>query len=823
MARFQVSKTNFTAGELSPKLYGRTDIQRYGDAAKEILNAIPLPYGGVTRRDGTVYVASSKDSTKSCRLIPYVFNRDQAYVLEFGDYYMRVYKDNGQVTDQYGGPYEIATPYAEADVMDINFAQSGDAMFLAHRSYYPQRLRRFDHDEWIMTESPFISVPTDETGIIPETNAALSATSEGIGRTITAESAVFVYADATRYISGTNGGLAQITSVSSPLVATIKIIKDFPSSSILAGEWKIEGTPFIAITPSAASPVGGSITITAGGTYSVGSYVSLFSIINDRYVYDDFGNYFNKTRFTTTSAHGFSVGNTIVLQGSVFSGAFPDQYNKTYTVEKVISSTSFWVSPVIFPDFLSDFSALGSVAKVTSTLATDVFRPSDVGARIMVNGGSAVITAVTSPLLVSATIEANMSSAISAIAGSWSIEYPVWRSDDYPGAVGIYEQRLMFAGSPTYPNAVWMSAIGEYLNFTGGSQDSDGVGISVSSDIVADIRHLSQAKSLIALSSGGEFTFYGGVEKPITPTNVQVKNPTPYGCNGVRPQRIGNEVYFAQRSGKKIRAMAYKFDSDSFGSPDMTELADHITGDGIVDMAYQAETNSILWCVRSDGKLASCTVNRDQNVIAWALHDVGGSVESICSIPVSDGDQVWIVVNRTIDGSTVRYIERMDDVGMDAAIIGTEEVATDTWGNLSHLEGETVSVKADDVVIADQTVSGGQVVLPREANSVVIGLPYTSRIVTLTPELMTGQGSSQGASMSISEVSVRFLDTINCKMDGDVIAFNHTELNTAPTPYTGTHKIGRTGWGDGELEITFEQDMAYPWHILSISYTFTVN
>lgn len=149
----------FTGGELSPYLDGRVDIQGYFNGAKTMENFIPLPWGGVMRRPGTYYVAETKTSAKASRLISFQFSTTQSYILEFGDKYIRFYKDGGQIIDG-ASPYEIVSPYAEADLFDLQFAQSADIMYIVHPSYKPQKLTRTGHTAWTIgnytpTADPF--------------------------------------------------------------------------------------------------------------------------------------------------------------------------------------------------------------------------------------------------------------------------------------------------------------------------------------------------------------------------------------------------------------------------------------------------------------------------------------------------------------------------------------------------------------------------------------------------------------------------------------------------------------------------------------------
>lgn len=148
MAKLSLIQTNFTAGELSPRLMGRVDIARYQNGAKRLENALVAVQGGVMRTWGTEYVQATKYSDKKVRLIPYVFNREQAYMVEFGDKYIRVFKDNQQTA-------ELESPYTEAMLPHISYVQGADTMFLAHQALPIYRLRRLADDSWLISEAPF--------------------------------------------------------------------------------------------------------------------------------------------------------------------------------------------------------------------------------------------------------------------------------------------------------------------------------------------------------------------------------------------------------------------------------------------------------------------------------------------------------------------------------------------------------------------------------------------------------------------------------------------------------------------------------------------
>lgn len=722
MPRVSLIQTNFTAGELAPRLMGRVDIARYQNGAKTIENAHPLTHGGCLRRPGTLFVAAAKNANKTARLIPYIFNRDQAYMLEFGDQYLRVFKDGGQVESSPGVPYEIATPYTEAMLPDLDYVQGADTMFIAHPSVPIYRLRRFGHASWDLSAAPFTVTPFDEIGNKPATTLTLSSAAVGAGRTFTAGAAAFQASDVGREI-WSSAGVATITGYTSTTVVTCTITVAFPGTSAASGAWTIAGSPQTTCTASAKDPVGASITLTLG-------------------------------------AAGWNAA--------------------------------------------------------------------DVGKFVRINGGLCQITGFTSSTIVNATIKQVMTSTVAAPALAWSLESSVWNAvNGYPRAVALYEQRLIAAGSADFPQTIWGSVTGSYLDFTGGTADDDAFSFKIASNQVNPITYIGQVKQLLALSYGGEFSIEGGVEKPITPTNVQVKSQSVYGCNEVRPVRIGNELLFVQRSGKKVRAMSYRFDNDSFGSPDLTVLAQHITETGIVDMAYQQEPDSLLWCVRADGVLLSLTIEREQDVVGWAKHTTDGYFESIATIPFADGEQVWVIVKRTINGVTKRYVERLvSTVNTDCAILGTHPTGAATWTGLSALEGKTVDIVADGAVMPQQVVTGGQITLPRNALAVEIGLHYESLIELLNIEINSGTGTAQGNAVRTGEATVRLLNSSGCDIQGQPIPFRRFGvgvLDQAVQPFTGDKRIELLGWERSGGSITIRQTQPLPMHVVAVIRRVSVN
>lgn len=153
-----VALTSFTGGEWSPRLHGRVDVAKYQSSCEVLENMILYPHGGITRRMGMEYIAEAKTGT--VRLIPFEYNREQAYVLEFGSGYVRFYRDGGQIFDGLV-PREISTAYLLSELPDISFAQSADVLYLCHPNHKPRKITRTGADIFAIADVSFTATPTD--------------------------------------------------------------------------------------------------------------------------------------------------------------------------------------------------------------------------------------------------------------------------------------------------------------------------------------------------------------------------------------------------------------------------------------------------------------------------------------------------------------------------------------------------------------------------------------------------------------------------------------------------------------------------------------
>jgi hypothetical protein len=799
MPKLTIIQTSFNAGELSPDLNGHIDIDRYVNGAKEMVNTVPQVQGGGKRRAGSRIVAPTKFPDRTTRLIPFVFSKTQAYVLEVGDGYMRFFNNAGQIVSGVT-PVEIPIVYTAAQAFEVEFTQRSDTMFLAHPSAPLKRLVRILQNAWTIGDVPLDPAPIDEIGKRINGSLTLSGTTVGASISVVSAGGELLSSDVGRNIVA-GPGIAEITGVSSINNATATVTAAFDTNVYAVNQWKIDQSPRVAITPSNSTPVDGPITLIADGEALIVTHLSLTGTT----LTIDFG-----------SAHGLSGGQSIVLSNFESAGL-----DGLYSVATVVNSLQITIT------FNGSLLTGGTLGVVYPYQTGNAWLFTDVGSYVEINGGLVEITQVVDNAKAFGRIVKALDATITAPPDSWSLKSAVWNPvDGYPRAVSLYQQRLYAAGTNSFPERFWASTIGLYFDFTPGTDDDDSFSYAAESDQVNQIAHLFSSRVLTVLTQGEEFTITGGTSSSVTPTNIDVKSQSIFGSAQVRPVRVANELIYAQRAAKKIRSMTYDFNTDSFRSQNLTRLAAHVTGPGIVDMAFQAEPNPVVWMVRSDGVLVSMTYDRDDNVCGFARHTTDGLYKSVCSIPGDDGDVLFAVVQRTVNGQTVQYVERFDEEIMtDAAITGTNTIGSVLWTGLGALEGKSCDVKADGVFMGQFTVTGGQITLPRTATSIEIGLHYDSYIKTLAPNAGGGLTTSQGNQVKSGDVFVRMLESINLLVDDQRVAFREfgeDVLDKAPQPFTGDKEISRLGW-DKFSEVTLKQDQPYQWHVLAFIRHFTVN
>jgi hypothetical protein len=337
---------------------------------------------------------------------------------------------------------------------------------------------------------------------------------------------------------------------------------------------------------------------------------------------------------------------------------------------------------------------------------------------------------------------------------------------DYPSATVYHEQRRWFAGTDDKPQVLWATRTGTEANLTSSipSRDADGLEVRVAASQYNRIRHLVALSDLIALTAGGEFRIFADGAPAITPTSISIKPQGYAGSSNVQPAVTTGSLLYVQAQGSRIRELSYSWEANSYRSVDASIMAPHrFNGYTLTQIAYARAPESVLWAVRNDGVLLGMTYVPDQQVYGWHAHDTDGTFESVCVVAEGNEDVLYAVVNRTIDGRTVRYIERLhsrvftDQV--DAFYVDSgltyDGSPVSTLSGLWHLEGEEVDILADGAVAPRQTVTNGQITLDTAASVVHVGLPITADLRTLPLTMENAQAAGQGTVKNINKVHLR--------------------------------------------------------------------
>jgi len=767
MARVSTIITNFQAGELSPRLEGRIDLQKYNSGAQTLQNMLAFPQGGVTRRPGTYYAGSSKDGGK-VRLINFEYSDEQAYVLEFGANYIRFFKDGGILTEA----TKSITGATAADPVVITATShgysNGDRVYITGVTGMTEINNR-EFTVANVTTNTFELSGVDGSGF----SAFVSGGTVGKIVEVTTTYSVddifeinHVQSADVIYLAHKDHAPAKLTRTT----ATSFTLSDIP---FVDGPYLDENTTATTLYASAAT---GSVTITASA---------------DLFTADDVGRYI-RFREVLEIEHDLWAASTSYNDGDSV------RYNG-HVYEQVTGSTqTSGNTPPVHTEGTETYGAIDWEYKHDDT-------------------GYVKITAFTSATVVTATVQeddggiAVLPDHVIGAANAtkkWSLG-AFGGEQGYPRAVAFYEERLYFAGTTGQPQTIFGSVTADFENQTPGILDDSAINITIASDQVNVIKHMIPGRFLQVLTTSSEFTLSGGTSGPVTPTNVSVLRETTFGSSDVRPLRAGASTILIQKGQEKVKEITFDLDTDGLVGRDLTILAEHLARGGLTDMVWQQEPELVLWFVRSDGTLVGLSYDPANNTIGWHQHPLGGTgtVESITAIPSGAEDQVYLSVKRTINGATVRHIVYMKPVYFgtdvsDAFYVDSgltyDSTATDTISGLNHLEGETVQILADGSAHADKTVSGGSVTLDRNASTVHVGYSYTSLVETLRIEAGADDGVSQGKIKRIHGVTVRFIDTVGAEVGPDT-----SNLDRIPFRDSSMAMDAAVPMFDGDKEIFF--------------------
>lgn len=771
MARASPLFASYNTGEVSRRLWARTDFKKYPAALEIGENVLSLAEGPLMRRSGTRFVCEVKSSAVKSRGRRFQFSTSQAYSILEGEQNFQFCRNQARIT------------VGDTDAAIVNGTFTAGITSWTDRS----------------TGSGSIA---HDAG-----NGRLSLVPGGTGGTDIgwAEQSVTVGASfqATEHVVR-----FRVLGAPSDRVQ-LRIGTASKGSQLIADKVCEVGWHCVAFTPG-TSPVFIQFR-------NLGSFRNKTVQIDDVSLLDN-----QALEITTpyTEAELFDVSgpqSADVLY--LFHPSHP-----TFKLERFGHTTwslveVAWLDGPFLPEnttttTLTFTSATALGTTVTASAVTGInddqgFKITDIGRLIRLtddaalNWGYAIIVGWTSTTVVTADVRRTVVVTTAETKwrlGSWSA------TTGYPHCGAFYEQRLASGNTDEQPQTFWMSQTGDFENqqpdspntdgttMAGTVEDDDALDYTISADDVQSIIWMSPGQDTLVIgTASGEWTpsSQGAV---LTPSDITVRQQTTHGSASSQPVRVDHTTLFVQKAKRKIREFVFDFAVNGYRSEDMTRLAEHITFGGLVEMDYAEEPNSIVWSARADGQLLSMTFRREEDVVGWTRHILGGSfaggdpvVESVWVIPGANGagqvqssesrDEVWMIVKRTINGATKRYVEVLErdfEFGHDQkdayyadAIITYDSTPTTAISGLSHLEGQTVKVLADGYIHPDCVVASGAITLEAAASVVQIGLGFTHRAKTLKLEAGTAAGTAVGKTGQIFGITFCLVNSLTLTFGPD--------------------------------------------------------
>jgi hypothetical protein len=678
------TQDSFVRGEITPRLHARASLDLYRSALAICENFVTMPHGGIRKRGGTYFAAETKGSLPA-RPVPFVFSEEQSYCLYFGDHYFRVYAYGGPVLSD-GDVVEVATPYAQDEVDELQFTQSGDALYIVHPSYAPRKVTRSSNTAWAIdilayVDGPFGQQNTDKT--------------------------IKVYASAAT-------GTISLTANSS--IFTADMVDQL---------FKIEVESYETWKP-----------------WEAGGYLTNNDVSGIKRRHD--GNIYLATAPTDAV-------------GKIRMGGTPPTH-----VEG------------------SEWDGAGEVPEHYSDLTTDFDDNYGVKWQYLHSGFGVVQIAGVSVdgLSASAVVKRDFPAEL---VGSGNASYR-WSAGGFGGDVGfprsvaIFEERLFYGQK----YSVYGSKTFDFRSFQSGADDDDALAFQLAG--TSNITWLQESDGFLLIGTiGGVRTLSGGNNEPLTPSKFKNRSSPTKRCSSIPPVKAGSTLVYIGFDRKSIVETNFSLEKNGYSTPPISLISEHIPKAGINSLCFQSEPDPVFWMGLDSGQLAGLTYESDQNVRGWHRHKIGGVfgnydhgvVESVVSTPGQTGaDDVWLVVKRTIDGATRRYIEVIQPAFeysdlMDAFMVDCgltyDGPAVNSVSGVNHLEAEWTTILADGKVYRDIRVIGGVVKLPDgvTASKWHVGLPYTAVAETLELDVGGRDGSVMGRRKRVNSVIFSVLETAN--------------------------------------------------------------
>ena len=791
----RASRNSFNGGEISDWLDSRLDLPKFHSGCRTLLNSHVIRYGGSRRRSG--FLKGGQCAANTVRLQGFNFGRataDDAAVLEFSDEALRFWNgDATQIMDG-GAPLELVTPWTAAQLDGLDFAQKFDVIILTSPDHLPQCLKRYAADSWELLPIAWKVRPWSDLNTTDTTLQILT------GNILEASAAIFDSSWIGSHVRLVHPVPESITSLSFYHVWYRRVLN--PADYNTTDDVKT----------ASLSNTNYDITPNTGGT--------------DRLRYDVAGTGLDRL-YTCIAPYNYS---TDYVSGVLDPAEYPAHFEPgilahgpvTVTGRWEFETTGTWTGSWRVQRSFDDGANWETVAAISSeennnrTVSGEeeptnpaLFRvlaweansahQDQVFFRILTGSvtDEVEITGYTSPTRLTFSPVADLTLDTPTLEWSDDAFSP---RNGYPSSCTFHQGRLFFAGTAAEPERLWHSKTEDFFNFEYGTAADSAASYLLNANRYNAITWLCSQQHLLIGTTGGEWSSFTTDGAPITPENTQFHLHTHHGSDAHPGLILSDSAVFVQRQGRKIREFAPSpVGLGNYASPDLTELAEHITTSGIKQIAKLDSPDTTLLALRNDGQLALLTFERSQNLYAWQRFTTAGTIKSIATTyGTGEDDSLFIAVTRDLNGTPTTFLERLqpdtrtleDDpantpalVYLDHATRHTSETPFTTITIGTEYNGLTVEAASNLASLGTFTVAGGDITLPTSQTDVWTGLPYLSET-----EPMPVEAGGLGNKLAYHAAHVRTRNTHSYQLSNsereeweDVTTTDSPELLTTGT------------------------------------------
>ena len=884
---------SFNGGEVAPAMFARIDDAKYQTGLAKCKNFLIEPQGPLVNRPGFEYVRETKYANKKTKLIPFSFSDTQTMVLEFGDKYIRFHTNGATLLKDDGSVYEISTPYGEDDLFDIHYVQSADILTLVHPSHAPRELRRYSALDWRLVEIKFgsnLAAPNNVRAVqtingevtskedytreyavtalladgsqesIRSTSASVKCNPYGDGAYNTISWDAVSCAGLYRVYRNQGGIWAYIGQTGDTKIVDENIDPDASITPPLYDDAfnQTNGISSVTISNAGAGYMDATTTITSQDLPNAKVSSRWWDGSSGKWKYDYQDKPYKDLSFpinaSRTVAYAYDFSCEVVDEGGSGKGATiepilrsePDGKWVTWYLDgfEITNTGSGYVNPVAYcymnnnasgkTDWIMKFviplsmrhDAIKHEVRATDSTGTgfDAYALSTNGkiTQVVIRNPGTGYTSPTLSIASSATTKATLETSVKAVG-------------DYPGAVSYFEQRRWFGGTYNRPNNLWATKSGteSVMSYSLPTQDTDRISVRVAARESSRIQHIVPLAHLMLLTGSAEWRVSPLNDDAITPSSMSVRPQSYVGASNVQPLVVNNTMIYVASRGGHLRECGYNYQAGGFVSNDICLRAPHLFDNlDVVDMAFAKAPWPIAWAVSTNGSLIALTYVPEQQVGAFSTVETKGAFKACCVVAESDEDILYCVVERTINGVTKQFVERMherqfksldDSNYMDCSAVYKGEAKAEISG-LTWLEGEEVAVLADGSVEPNQVVKNGKISLQFPASVVRVGIPYECDVKTLPVAMALQDGSfGSGHKKNVRKVFFRTVNSSGLKSGPSfdsltTYAPRTTELaGNPPNPITDEFGfVISAAWSNGG-QVCVRQDLPLPMRIVSMT------